>query len=238
MNKCNIKMYLLLFLLSPLTGHSDTVEIYTINYPPYANKLTDSGYMIEIIKASFLQSGLKVKFNYLPFKRTKFMFLKTKGLLLSQSSDLQENEKKLVLSATIETSGTYLLFLKKMEKKLISSNYNNFTLGVLRGASDEVEISKRLQARIVNYNTMDSGLKMLILDRLDAIICLEILCNLLIEKSAPYKFGSFMLQLSTIDLIIHKDTDTTTKEQFELFKKGLIEIKKNGIYDKIRSQYF
>ena len=57
-------------MCSSLLVHAETIELVTIDYPPYyGQELKNQGFITEIITTAFSRSGYEVKTKYLPWQR-------------------------------------------------------------------------------------------------------------------------------------------------------------------------
>lgn len=128
--------------------HAETIELVTIEYPPYYGKdLKNQGFITEIITTAFSRSGYEVKTKYLPWQRA---FDGTKAGKYSAIYTMwyrEEREEWFAFSEPLTPNE--IGFFKLKEKDLVFKDIADlkpYKIGVVRGYSnppgfDEAELT-------------------------------------------------------------------------------------------------
>ena len=208
------------------SAHAEKLIASVIDIPPlsFVEGSEKKGFYVEILQALTKDAGFEIEFYLVPYLRAISMVeSKSVDLTIMFDTDISEKIKSKKLPLFERTLNVYSL-----KKNLIGD------IGRLNGGCTDLEKNK--QVNLVNINTLDQGLELLIKNRLSGVCGTNTTILYSIKK-----------------LDIKSDTITKTRiikkmfsahfhpdfkdEKIERLKKALQKINTNGTLQKIRKKY-
>lgn len=173
---CSILFTLLLIN----SAHAEqTIEIVTDPWPPYAYEENGKivGTDVEVTVAVLKQMGITAKFKLLPWKRSLGLVKNNKADAILAVSFTEERDDFLNYPAEPVSEGI-TVFFKKHSNPISSIDLENpkqLNVGAILGYKycDELDDSQLLQSA-TRVPTLEQSFKMLLLDRLDLAVSIEL----------------------------------------------------------------
>lgn len=239
-----LMIMIIMGLLVSNVAWGETLTLSTGEYPPgYSEYSVGYGYVNHIVSEAYVQVGITVKYEFLPWKRA-YSQVKKGNFAGSCCWFLNKQDRidNFYHSEPIHTRGFWFFHLKSYNFGWnVLKDLQNIRIGGLSGAAytDEFENERKTgKIEIVQLDTVEQSLKMLLKGRID--ICL-------LDKSTGYvvirKLGESMA-----DKFTHHDkalVETSTHVLFsksdsqkgatyrDLFNQGLEKLKQSGKYDQM-----
>lgn len=228
-------------------SQAKTVSIAIGEYPPYSTRVKgEFNFVPEVIRAAFLTQGYRVKFSYFPWGRSFLEAQKGRFDIAAYWFCTDEKQREFYCSDPLYTETTY--FFYNTENPVLDwqdlDDFAGKVIGVTTGYS---YINQLLDARqeaklILDWaNTDKQNLARLIKGRIDVFPMSLVPANYMLknEFSQPQrKLLAYLkkpLRSDTTHLLFKKDREASS-EYLSAFNKGLAEIKRNGVFDKLVAQ--
>lgn len=222
-----------------------TVEIFAIDYPPYTivddqNNL--SGVDIEVVRASFAQVGIEVKFSTAPWERIRKNL--EHGYIAGYTSCARRPSREsyiLFSNKVSEANQVALMAIDTDDRKLINqTDFQHYKVTAIEGWA----IQKELESKGIPHNKtqdMDSGIRSVLFRDIDIFYIGELTAlyrarqlglqdKIKTKRLADKDSVHFYLCLSR--------TYPGNLQLLEQFNTGLERIKASGELDGIYESYF
>ncbi|MBE7636598.1 transporter substrate-binding domain-containing protein [Sneathiella sp. P13V-1] len=194
--------------------NAQAIEIVTSHYPPLTNQHTDDGIINRLILKAAKEVGLDVTFTYQPFNRLTKVWNEKDKLLLHPSSAFSDKRVTGFLFRSVFRSGISIMY-KSSTSIPPSLQLTGINVGSVAFNALEVGIGERLGVTMSSYPTMDSGIKMLKADRIDAVFCASIVCEYFKNENQDVTFSSRHIETISIDLFLVKGSEEHSVECYE-----------------------
>ncbi|WP_316675807.1 transporter substrate-binding domain-containing protein [uncultured Tolumonas sp.] len=169
-----------ILLFSKTAWCQTTLQLVTLEYPPYILQTGDSaqGLTIDIVNEIFTRMNIPITYHFLPWTRSLHL-LETKQVdALFTIKKTKEREATMLFPKEPLISQDYVFFVKKKSNVVFDGNYSS--LANLRiGVVDKTSYGNKFDTAVANnvFKRLDSApnyeltFKKLLGDRVDAVIC-------------------------------------------------------------------
>ncbi|WP_157813538.1 substrate-binding periplasmic protein [Pseudoalteromonas spongiae] len=224
-----------------------TLSIAIGEYPPYSTRAKgEFNFVPAVIRAAFQTQGYRVKFSYFPWGRSFVEVQKGHFDVAAYWFCTEEKQQEFYCSEALYTETTYLFYNTK--NPLVDwQNIDDLAgrlIGVTTGYSYTKELlaaGKESKLTLDWANTDKQNLARLIKGRIDAFPMSLIPANYMLKREFSKRqrkrlaYRKKPLRSDTTHLLFKKDREASS-EYLNAFNKGLAEIKRNGVFDKLVSQ--
>ena len=213
MMKSVLKSLIILILIGRVSS-VHAIEIVTIHYPPLTNKNTNEGILNRLVIKAANEVGIKVNFSYQPMNRLVKVW-KDNDKLLLLSKTLFTDKRIKDFHYTSVFSSNFSLLYKVTQKIPARPPYRGLNVGLNASNRLEINLSERLGVDVSSYPTIDSGIKMLLADRVDAIFCPSITCKYFEDQNQEARLTSQIIETVSIDLLLNKGSNEQSLDQYK-----------------------
>ncbi|ACS78307.1 substrate-binding periplasmic protein [Maridesulfovibrio salexigens] len=248
MNRIRVVSVVLLALIMLTYGRAvSAVEVVTVatgEWEPYVSKSNGgSGICTDIVKAAFAAEGIKVEFQFYPWKRALRCLMQAgvDGSFPWVKRD--EREKLFLYSDPIYEMKASLFYLKKRFKDhadISSDVIKKYLVGVPLGYELGNDL-KQMGYKCEPVPCISNGFEMLLKGRIDFLLESDDVGRYLIKESYSgliSEFGEIAapLKSESLHLLLCKKRNNS-KYLLRMFNKGLKKIKSSGKYAKLIEKY-
>ncbi|MCP3922022.1 MAG: amino acid ABC transporter substrate-binding protein [Desulfobacterales bacterium] len=237
----------LLFLLSSTVFSAEQVVIVTGEWAPYTSKnIQGHGFTAEIVSAVFDEIDIKIKYNFLPWKRCELYVLEGIAFASFPYHKTEEREKQFDFSDSIGESTWKFFYLKqKIQKDVIwkkLSDLKGYRIGCSLGNWYDKVFEDAGIVRILDYAPSDElSFRKLKAGRVDIVPTDELVGWSLIKRLFPQNVKDFgtvnkPLKSGKLHLMISRKYPDAS-ELKKKFNAVLKRIRQNGQMDKILNKY-
>ncbi len=239
----SILIAMVLLYLPCLCHAGKSITIATLEWEPYiGTRLENQGFMAQITRIAFKSQGYDVQYVFLPWKRAVVMA--EAGIYdgYFPAYWARRRLKKSIFTDAI-IAGTIGFFKKKSDTIVFTDlkDLKPYRIGVVRGYINTVEFDA------ADYLTKEEAvsdlqnLQKLAGNRVDLIVCDRFVEQYLVKHYLPdlasrIEFMKPALQVKNLYICISKKAENAQKK-VAVFNKGLQQIKKQGIFNKIAHRY-
>jgi polar amino acid transport system substrate-binding protein len=226
-------------LLSSISIQAEKITAVGDPWPPFLDpNQASNGIIYEIASAAYATQGYELEMNFAPWARAVAGVKNASYDLLLGTWLTEERTKFLMFSDPYLNNS-----LKFIKKKGSSFDYsgleslNGKSIGVVRGYGYGDEFLNANNFKRPEAKNFIGNIRKLTAGRIDLTLEDEIVAKAIIAKEQPDLLDK--IEFSTTDYstnALHVTSGLANakhKEFIEAFNKGLAEIKKNGVYDKI-----
>ncbi len=187
-----IFMFLIFFAVQSLASE-EVILLASTEYPPYFGaNLKNQGFISEIIRETFKNTGYKVKIKFFPWVRAIMMTKNGQVDGMFTVWPKKEREKWSIFSNPIPPPNT-LAFYKKKDKKISYKNYGDlksYIVGFVMGYAYPEDLMAALSKKQKGYSDEDLITK-LVKGTVDMIIVDKIQAEYILKKKYPDKTEAF-----------------------------------------------
>ena len=169
--KFKFQLFIIIFALTNIANAQSSFNFVTMQWP-YQTQSDGTGLYFEIIKSVYDPAGIKIKYDFLPFKRAKFMVEQNRSdaIVCGYKSPSEPGTYKYLFPKWhIDIDQVYVIFKKNTIKGWKGkASFTGKRIGWQRGydyfkniMSDPIELTE--------FDDMTNGLRMLQADRYDFI---------------------------------------------------------------------
>lgn len=228
-----------LVLISAVSAQAEKITAVGDPWPPFVDpNQANKGIISEIATAAYATQGYELEITFVPWARA-ISGVKNATFDIILGTWLTEERTKFLIFSDPYLNNS-LKFIKKKGSKFEYSDLKSLTgksIGVVRGYGYGDTFSSADNFKRPEANYFIGNIKKLIAGRIDLTLEDEIVAKAIIAKEQPElldKIEFSKTAYSTNALHITSGlANPRHKEFIEAFNKGLIEIRKNGEYDKI-----
>lgn len=228
-------------LLSSISIQAEKITAVGDPWPPFLDpNQASNGIIYEIASAAYATQGYELEMNFLPWVRAVAGVKNASYDLLLGTWLTEERTEFLMFSDPYLNNS-----LKFIKRKGSSYDYsgleslNGKSIGVVRGYGYGDEFLSANNFKRPEAKNFIGNIRKLTAGRIDLTLEDEIVARAIIAKEQPDLLEK--IEFTTTDYstnALHVTSGLANakhKELIEAFNKGLAEIKKNGVYDKILS---
>ena len=220
-----------------------TLEVVTLDFPPYVGEgLPDQGWAWEVCATVLREQGYDPKLVLLPWARA------VNRVRTGQSDALYManiNEERKTWAAFSDPVGeeVSVVFSQKNKQPILETIHS--LAGIRTGGLRDSHVTKKMVAHgvtVYQLTSMKQGVRMLYLDRLDAVVMDHFVGLHLIRTEFPDDYRESILPLpfavdrNGLHLAISRKT-TGFEEIRRRFNMGLAKLRADGRYDRILQKH-
>ncbi len=223
----NMKLFAIIFFawtsLAALISSAQAIEVVTTHYPPLTNSITNEGIINRLVVEAARRNGIDVTFSYQPINRIVRMWDEKDKLIIMSSEifpkkRLQDFHFKSIFRSHIDVMYKSSLDLTQ------PPTFEGLTLGSVAANRLEVNIGERLGVTMASYPSINSGIKMLVADRIDGIFCATIVCEFYKKNNQDVQFTNQHVDTVSIDLLLQKGSTKKSTEQLNQISNSIREM--------------
>lgn len=229
--------------LTPISFAMEKVKLASLEYPPYTgNDLKNQGFITAIVKASFKEVGLDISVRFLPWARALDSAKNGKFDGLFTIWKRKEREEWFVFSDELPANEIALLKLKKDNIKFKKmEDLKPYKIGTVRGYADPDEFNKATYLRKEKVKNDKINIRKLMGGRIQLVLTDKYLAEHIINTDFSKQKNMFDWLSPSLKIdpqyIAFSKKSPRYKELLERFNRGLQEIKKKKIYQKIMKEH-
>ena len=239
--------FLLIIIIFSSVALADDKEIVAVSdpWPPYVNPMhPNDGLSMEIVRASYKTQGYTVKLEYVPWVRAEKGVMEGKYDILPNTWMTEERKKKLHFSAPYVVN--VVRFIKRKDDPFEYdglSSLNGKIVGTVRGYGYGDDFLKADNFRREEADSFILNIKKLThpSKRIDLTLEDEIVARANIVNNDPTLLDEIAFTKKALTLrnlyVCCGFKNPRHDELINAFNKGLIEIKANGVYEAIKTNY-
>jgi len=241
---------IVLFLFCPAITWSETVTLVADEWPPF-NATPDSseeGFLVDVARAVFKKNGIQVSYKLIPWRRAvELTRMGTyNGLIGASKTDApdfifpSEEFSRNVLAFYVRKDSSWLFNRKR--------DVENVALGVIAGYDyrkwllDYIEVHKNEPRKIqvmTGQQPLERNILKLLHNRIDAIVDNEaVILNVARRMGVndQIKLAGYGSEIAYI-YIAFSPKHADSRRYAQLLSEGLVQLRLNGQFAKILSQY-
>ncbi|OHD12754.1 MAG: hypothetical protein A2Y34_14335 [Spirochaetes bacterium GWC1_27_15] len=222
------------------------VYLVTLDWPPYISstakdsspQLANYGYVAEIAYEAFKKAGYELKIDFKPWERA--VKEATDGDYDGLFPEYYGEERKKDFVFSDPFPGGPLGFYKRKDFKIKFSSLKDlkdYKIGVVRGYINTVEFDNATYLQKEDVVDDETNIKKLYFGRINLIVIDKFVGEYLIKTKFPNYYDELEFlepPLEVKDLyIVFSKKSKDYQQKLKDFNKGLAEIKKSGLIDKI-----
>ena len=227
------------------TWAEETIRISTLEYAPWTGKnLKDNGFVNHVITEAFKRKGYTVKYSYLPWQRALTETKNGKYSALSYVYWSKNREKEFFLSDPISEEKIVLFHLKTKPLKdwKTLDDLKDYQFGATRGYTYTKEFWEAAASKRLKVDVADSDIqnfKKLLAGRIDIFPSGLVNGYSILKKefnqsiSRLISFDPKPLSQTTGHLAFTRNRKDS-ENLLRIFNQGLAELKKEGLFDKLK----
>ncbi len=235
---------IILLLISSTFAKSETIEILTLDYPPYiSNSLPDMGPHAELMKKSFEITGYEINITFYPWNRAYEMAKNGKGYLIS-ASKTSERELLFYYSEAYDRNDTYLIGLNN--QFTVSSGLSELVdkkVSIIRGHYAIEILTEKGFSNIYPASNDEVVISRLLNNRVDLIVIgrNNLLSIILSDENYKTQSNNFIIIEPPLKenpmFLIGSKSIPDALSVIEAFNYGLNKLKESGEYSQIMRKH-
>ncbi|TQV73145.1 amino acid ABC transporter substrate-binding protein [Aliikangiella marina] len=231
---------LLMFLTGCASDLShQKLQLYTVPYEPITGEF---GFARDIVIKAFEQEDVSVEIKVIPTIENAIARSTIDNTLWIGARVVypEQNQTQLLFREIVKLD-TYVISVENDFVEPRKKRENGQVLGILKGANGELDYALKNQLEYIEYPTHLEGLKLLVNDKIDSMLCTEVMCEQIILSNPKLRFEKAYLFSISIDLLILPDDEIVAPvAELKLFESGLSKLSYDGgivdILDKYKVQ--
>lgn len=216
------------------SGHSKTVNLVTVEWPPYVSQnIQGGGFTTEIIRKAFSLKGYNLRITYMPWARGLKKLERNKVDGIFPAYDTKERRSKYFVSDKFAEGP--LVFMKRKRENIKYKTLDDLVglrIGVVRGYVNFHDFDNTTKFVKVEAKSDEQNIKKLIEGKVDLIIIDKLNSKYILNekfKNVKTKFNYLNPPFAKKGLHIIFGNKERQKKLQVIFNEGLREIKKLGI---------
>lgn len=241
----NKTILLLLIIISYISIYSRTLDIVTLDYPPYIyeDENTIKGLSVEIIEEVFTKMGVSIKITILPWVRALKQIKVGESDAIFTVYKTKERLEFIDFSNEIIIYQIVSLFTHKSSNIVFKGSLDDIkrlNIGLVRGVSygsifdDAVRNNKLKKLYVANNGS--SNFEMLLSNRVDIVVSNKYGAHYIIDKN-KFQVKELIPEIERIPSYIGFSKKRELLEVRDEFDRILIELKKDNTYNSIIKKY-